>query len=330
MCFIVPALSLNSDITMNSLIIKIKETYIERCKSYPLQKDIWKDLVSFFKPDIKNYRLNRPSTLIAGETGDLGLAVLWIVQTALIRPIINDLVLAAPKESNFISLVSNIDNLSLCALAHSEDPGNPVILTKEKKHFQLNGVKKFITAGINADYILTTCRDRDEAKINRVVMLNRELINPGEMKDLNLPIMKSVSHTSFNFNKKTIPVENVPQINDRNLRRSVKKWGIIERALIIEAYIPFLRYFNKTAGAMGIKIVEDEVLLNLISEQSILTGKQIDEAFYEEKIITKNIELEKLFKIILLFRKNQDKILASIDEADKIKFRDIFIFDSLK
>ncbi|MFA5519681.1 MAG: hypothetical protein WDA74_10545 [Spirochaetota bacterium] len=315
---------------MNSLIIKIKDTYLERCKSYPLQKDIWEDLASFFKPDIKIYRLNRPSTVLTGETGDLGLAVLWVVQTALIRPIINDLVLAAPRGSTFISLASNIDNLSLCALAHSEDHNSPVILTEVEEHFQLNGVKKFITAGINADYILTTCRDKDEAKINRVVMLNSELINPEEMKDLNLPIMKSVSHTSFNFNNKAIPAENVPQIDDRKLRRSLKKWGIIERALIIEAYIPFLHYFNKAANAMGIKIVEDEVLLNLISEQSSLAGKQIDEAFYEEKIITKNIETEKLFKIISLFRENQDKILSSIDEADKIKFRDIFLFDSLK
>lgn len=315
---------------MNNLIKKIKDTYIKRCSSYTLQKNIWEDLASFFKPEIKGYRLNRPSTLIAGETGDLGLAVLWIVQTGLIRPIINDLVLAAPEGSTFISLVSSIDNFSLCALAHSEDRSSPVTITEEKEVFKLNGIKKFITAGVNADYILITCRDKDEAKINRAVMLNRELIDTGEMKDLNLPIMKSVSHTSLSFSNTTIPKENVPQINDTDLRRSIKKWSLIERALITEAYIPFLRYFNKAADGMGIKIVKDEILQNLISEQSSLADKQIEEAFYEKKIITKNIGTEKLFEIISGFKENRDKILSSLDEADKIKFKDVFLFDSLK
>lgn len=315
---------------MNNLINKIKNTYTERCINYTLQKKIWEDLASFFKPDIKSYRLNRPSALIAGETGDLGFAVLWIVQTALIRPVINDLVLTAPEESTFISLVSSIDDFSLCALAHSEDRSSPVTLTEEKKCFMLNGVKKFITAGVNADYILVTCRDKDEAKINRAVMLNRELIDPGDMKDLNLPIMKSVNHTSLSFSNKTIPGKNVPQINDADLRRSIKKWNLIEIALIIEAFIPLLRYFNKAADAMGIKIVEDDILHNLISAQSSLAGKQIDEAFYEEKILTGNVEREKLLEIISGFRENRDKILSFLDEADKIKFNDVFLFDSLK
>lgn len=315
---------------MNNLITRIKKTYIERCSSYTLQKNIWKDLASFFKPDIKSCRLNRPSALIAGETGDLGLAVLWIVQTALTRPIINDLVLAAPEESSFISLVSSIDNFSLCALAHSEDRNSPVTITEGKEHFQLNGLKKFITAGVNADYILITCREKDEAKINRIVMLNHELIDQGEMKDLNLPIMKSVSHTSINFINKEIPKITVPQIKGTDLRRSIKKWSIIERALIIEAFIPFLRYFNKAADAMGIKIVQEEELQNHFSIQSGLVGKQLDEAFYKDKITTGNIETKKLFEIISGFRENQEKILSALDEADKLKFEDIFLFDSLK
>ena len=106
---------------MINLINKIKDTYLARCSSTALQKNIWMDSASFFKPDVKNYRLNRPSALIAGETGDLGLAVLWIVQTALIRPVINDLVLAAPDDSSLISLVRSIDNFSICALARSEE-----------------------------------------------------------------------------------------------------------------------------------------------------------------------------------------------------------------
>ncbi len=315
---------------MNNLINKIKDTYLERCSSSTLQKKIWEDLALFFKPDIKNYRLNRPSSLVAGETGDLGLAVLWIVQTALTRPVINDLVLSATDESTFISLAGNITDSSLCALAHSEDSSSPVLLTEEDDSIILNGVKKFITAGVNADYILLTCRDKNEPKINRAVMLNRELIDPDEMKDLNLPVMKSVNHTSLNFINKKVAHKNVPPVDAPSLRRSIKKWSLIERAMIIEAFIPFLRYFNKAAAEKGIIIIEDDILHNLTSLQSSLVCRQLDEAFYTGKITSENINIKELLDIISRFREKSDEISHILDEADKLKFNDVFLFDSLK
>lgn len=315
---------------MNNLVDKINETYLDRCVSPALQREIWHDLASFFKPDIKNYRLNRPSAIIAGITGDLGLAVLWIVQAALTRPVIKDLVMSAPQESSFISLVSGIDDFSICALAHSEDKSSPVTVKEEGDSIILNGVKKFITAGVNADYILITCRDENEEKINRAVMLNRESIDTTEMKDLHLPVMKSVNHTSLNFSNRIISAASIPPVNGSELRRAIKKWSIIERALITEAFIPFLGYFNKAALQKRLNIADENTINTLSQEQSALASTQIEEAFFAEKISTGNIEMNKLFELISLFREKRDEITSILDEKDKLKFSDVFLFDSLK
>jgi hypothetical protein len=100
--------------------------------------------------------------------------------------------------------------------------------------------------------------------------------------------------------------------------------------MIIEAFIPFLRYFNKAALAKGIEITGDDTLHNIASIQSGLVSKQLDEAFYTGTISTKNIEIKELFEIITLLRENREKISPMLDEADKLKFNDVFLFDSLK
>jgi len=315
---------------MNNLITEIKETYLKRTSDSSLQKKIWRELASFFRPHVKNYRLTRPSTLIAKGTGDLGLSVLWIVQTALARPVINDLAISSPKENTLISLVQGIDDFSICALAHSESRGAPVTIDKINGGYELNGTKKFITAGINADFILITCRGSGEEKISRAVLLDKDSIPCSSMTDLNLEIMKSVNHTSLTFSSLHITGDNAPEIDATSLRRAIKKWSLIERAMIIEAFIPFLIYFNRIAGYNGLNIISEEILTDLASAQSEAVSKQLEEAFFSSRITTANIETGRLMEAVNSFRKEMDLLIPLLDDADRLKFKDIFIFDSIK
>lgn len=315
---------------MNNLIAEIKGTYLRRTSDNSLQKKIWRDVASFFRPDVKNYRVMRPSALIAKETGDLGLSVLWIVQTALARPVINDLALSSSKESSLISLIQGIDDFSICALAHSESKDSPVTIEKYDEAYKLNGRKKFITAGVNADFILITCRGSGEEKISRAVLLDKDSIPYSSMTDLNLEIMKSVNHTSLTLSSLHITDDKAPEVDSSSLRRSIKKWSLIERAMIIEAFIPFLIYFNRIAESKGLDIISEENLADLAAAQSNAVTKQLEEAFFSSRITTANIETGRLLEAINYFRKERDDLIHLLDEADRLKFEDIFIFDSIK
>ena len=315
---------------MKNLIEKINSTFIKRTEDILLQKEVWRELSSFFRPDIKSYRHMRPSTLIAEETGDLGLAVLWIVQTGLIRPIISDLVLSSAGDSGLISLVTEIRDDSICALAHSEKNEAPVLITPENKGFSLTGIKKFVTAGVNADCILITCRNPEDEKISRIVFFDKSMIEPELMQDLNLNIMKSVNHTSIKFNKKFLTNDKIPAIDPTDIRRTVKKWGIIERAMIIEAYISYLSYFNRIRETMGLELIEKNRLDQLLATQKRSTDLQIEEALYKDRISTENISITELLQIISSFKDHVNELSEILNDSDRIKFKDIFLFDSLK
>ena len=73
---------------MIDLLELIKSNYLKRTEYIDEQKKTWRKLSEQFRPDLAIYRTGRPSVIIARETGDLGLSVLWIVQAALIRPVL--------------------------------------------------------------------------------------------------------------------------------------------------------------------------------------------------------------------------------------------------
>ena len=78
---------------MKELIELINTGIAVRTGDLSMQKKVWEAVTEFFRPDINLYSKARPSVILSQETGDLGLAVLWIVQAALARPVLNDLTL---------------------------------------------------------------------------------------------------------------------------------------------------------------------------------------------------------------------------------------------
>jgi len=315
---------------MIELLELIESSHLKRTTDINEQKKIWIKLSEQFRPDLSLYRAGRPSSIITRETGDLGLAVLWIVQAALIRPILKEIVLKSENDKDLSSMLAGIDHNSLCALAHSENPAEPVILSESAEGFILNGEKKFITAGKNAGLMIVTCRLAGEEKISRVAIIDPAVLKENSLPALQLDIMKSVSHTKLVLNNTAVKHFQIPRIDPSVVRRMIKKWGILERSLILEAFLSFLLYAEKilnTAGA-GISVTDD--VYSLIEMQTASATKQIDEGVYSDKIETPNVPFQKLFPLIDVFKKAYMAVENSLSETEKIKLKDVFLFDNLK
>jgi len=318
---------------MQELYELIKSSYKDRIIDIKEQKKIWTAVSKQFKPDLTLYEKERPSVIMAKETGDLGLSVLWIVQTALARPILKEIFLKSTVETQCIAslqkmpFLNNTDDSSLCALAHSEDAKAPVILSEQDENFILAGQKKFITAGRNSDLIILTCRTAGEEKINRIVIIDPKELPEDFITDLKLNIMVSVSHTRLTFKDYAVKKNQVPLIDPRIIRRIIKKFGILERALILEAFLSFLIYAEKTLAETGIDSSCDN-LFSLLEKQSASVTKQISES-YSDRIDTKNISFEEFMPVVEIFKKAYTKAENNLSESEKIKLKDIFLFDNL-
>jgi hypothetical protein len=304
---------------MSELYELIRSSYQDRLINIKEQKKIWLSVSKQFKPDLTLYEKERPSALIAKETGDLGISVLWIVQTALARPSLKEIIL-----NDLTHELHAIDDNSLCALAHSEDIKAPVILSAEGENFILNGEKKFITAGRNADLIILTCRTPGEEKINRIAIIDPREEPESFITDLKLNIMESVSHTRLAFKDYGIKKNQIPLIDPRVIRRTIKKFGILERGLILEAFLSFLIYADKIlkqniSGATA-----------LLEQQSAAVTKQIAEGLYSDRIDTGNISFKEFMPVVEIFKEAYTKAENNLSESEKFKLKDIFLFDNLK
>lgn len=315
---------------MIELLEQIKSEYLIRTANISEQKNIWVKLSQQFRPDLTLYRTARPSTIIARETGDLGLSVLWIVQASLIRPILKELILKSGNDKDLSEMLSRVDHSSLCALAHSEDSKAPVTLTESEKGFILNGEKKFITAGENAGLMIITCRIPGEEKISHIALVDSAALPKNTLPDLNLEIMRSVSHTKLVLNNIAVLPYQVPRLDESVIRRMMKKYGILERAMILEAFLSFMLYAEKILNEAGAKLTAFDEICSLLELQSASVTKQIDEAVYTDRIDTQNIQLQKVFPLVDEFKKAYIKTEINIPEIDKIKLKDLFLFDSLK
>ncbi len=315
---------------MTELLELIKSSYLKRCEDPLEQKKIWIKLSEQFKPDLTLYRTGRPSMLIARETGDLGLAVLWIVQAALIRPILKEIVLKSEDSIELSSMLSRINHNSLCALAHSESPAAPVILSESGDGFILSGEKKFITAGENADLMIVSCRKAGDEKISCLAIVDPAMLPENSLPDLKLEIFKSISHTRLILNNTNLQAFQIPHLSPSGTRRMMKKWGILERSLIVEAFLSFLLFAEKVLIAAGAEISEYEEIFSIIEIQSASVTKQIDEGVYSDRIETENIPLQRVFLLVDTFKKAYLKMEHDLSETDRIKLKDIFLFDNMK
>ena len=315
---------------MKDLIELINSGLEERTKDLSMQKKVWEAVTGYFRPDINLYRNIRPSVILSRETGDLGLSVLWIVQTALARPILNDIVLKMKNPSHIASITSKVNDNSMLSLAHSESADAPVMYSLNGKTAILKGTKKFITAGRNSGIIMVTCRQKDAQKIDRIALVKKDELTVNAMKALDLKIMRTIDHTSLTLNDFPLDTERLPAVDPRALRRSVKKWGIIERALILESFIAFLLYCNYLFRELGVTIASDDEIISLLEKQTEAASRQTDEALYDKQVTTGNTAMDDIFKLTVRFQHAYREKEQELPADEKIRLADLFLFNNLK
>lgn len=315
---------------MKELLELINTGIAERTADLSRQKMVWEAVTGFFRPDINLYAHTRPSVILARETGDLGLAILWVVQAALSRPVLNDIILMAGNPDGISPAISGMTDKTMIALAHSESAAAPVTCTLSGARAALNGTKKFITAGRNSDLIMITCREPGAPKIDGIALVRNEELPAGAMNPLNLKITRTVDHASLILNEYVLDSQRIPSVDPRVIRRSVKKWGIVERALILESFISFLLYCNRLFNELGVTIASDDEILELLEKQVVAASKQVDEAAHGRQVTTVNAAMEDVIRITGRFQHAYHDKEQEIPGDEKIRLADLFLFNNLK
>jgi len=315
---------------MKELIELIDSSIESRTTDLDMQKKVWEAAAELFRPDINLYRYTRPSVILSQETGDLGLALLWIVQAALARPVLNDITFNIADASGIAPVISGVSHKTIISVAHSESSAAPVTFATDGKTAVLNGTKKFITAGRNSGLIIITCREAGAPKIERVALVTNDELPAGAMSPLNLQISRTVDHTSLTLDQFHLSAERLPQADPGLLRRSVKKWGIIERALILESYISFLLYCNCLFSEHGITIASGDEIISLLENQTRSASKQLEEAVYEKLVTTANAGIEDVIRLTSRFQQAYNEKEHQLPADQKIRLADLFLFNRLK
>lgn len=315
---------------MKDLITLINGGIEARTGDLTMQKKVWEAAAGYFRPDISLYRNTRPSVILARETGDLGLALLWIVQAALARPVFNDLVLAAEDVSGLSDIIPGMNEKTILSLAHSESPAEPVTYMINGRDALLTGTKKFITAGRNSGIIMITCREAGAPKIDRIALTGIEELPSGAMNPLALKITRTVDHASLTMNQFRLDAGRLPAVDPSAVRRSVKKWGIVERALILESFIAFLIYCNHLFSELGVTIASGDEIISLLEKQTQSASKQVEEAVYEKQVTTANAGMEDIIKLTGRFQHAYNEKEHELPADEKIRLADLFLFNNLK
>ncbi len=273
----------------------VHDTYRDRCDDPSRQKKAWRKIIApAFSPALDIRPEDRPGLLLSREAGDLGCALLWIVQAALVQPCLRRIRQQPGLSPEQKDLLAAISDDQCGALAHSEPRDAPVIMTAgDKTGCLLNGVKKYITGGYQADFILLTARAPDEKKTSRLLLLPVSVIDfSKEMTPLDLKSLCTISHGRLTLKDKTIPAHYRMPLSPSQVRKALKVNSLVERCLIMEAVLGCLIYVNgRLKRQTGDYPTDKDTLNKLLVEQTSYTTATIGEARAGNKVQMQWVDL---------------------------------------
>ncbi len=303
------------------LIRRLEADYPDRVKSRASFRETWNELSASFPPGLKSYQIEgMPSLLLARDAGDLGLAMLWIVESALIRPVASAVRGLVPDTSPARSLIETPSLIG--ALAHSEESAHPALIEPDGERIAMRGFKKYITGGTDADFIFITARMAGEEKITKLVGVPARDLPAGALRTLEMESLRTTGHASLTLDGITLPSSHLIPIEPGTLRREVKRWGIIERSLIMQAYIGLLIYL---ARALDSKDTGGE-LDRLLSLQNDAVSRQAAQALNGETIAEGGAGI----RDVMALSGRIQGALAGAPSALSARRDDLLLFNSLK
>ena len=307
----------------DSTLETLKHSYTDRINNHTLFKDAWNLFVHDYPPThcLLDYK-ELPSTSIALYAGDLGFAILWIIQSVLIRCLLYSINQLQPWQ---IDLQSN----TIGAMAHTEPDSNPMIARySDKNTLLLTGKKNYISGGSNANILLLTARRPGDDKITKLIYIAANDLPENTLQDINLSILPTIKHSSLTLIDFSCNSKNCCPIKDKDLRKILKKWSLIERSLIGEAYIAFLLHLAKNIPIPDqINIINEAE--NLLSLQKSFTRQQIENAFSDKFIDT----LGDIASVLNITQQLSSFCMANsnrLNSSIKARLQDLNLFNKLR
>jgi len=232
------------NIETGTLFKDFEQSYYNRCQHQDSAKAACETLIELYPPARLTDYKQRPSLALASESGDLGLALFWNAQAALIRPLLKRL-LETETDAATLNLLDSIYKNDVGALAVSESKTRPLIVTPGEAGLLLDGDKRYITGGSSADFILMTGRYPADDTFSCMVFLPVRDIPEDAIQQIDLGCFNTTNQAELHLNRFQAAHENLLLTETAVLRKHLKVWGIIERSIILEAIMGLMLYLDE-------------------------------------------------------------------------------------
>lgn len=307
----------------DSTLEKLEHSYTNRIQNHALFKDAWNLFVNDYPPthcllDFKEL----PSTSVALHAGDLGFAILWIVQSVLIRCILYNINQLQPWSIE-------LQNNTIGAMAHTEPDTNRMIARySDTNTLVLSGKKNYISGGTDAEVLLVTARRPGEDKFTKLLYIPVKNLPENALQDIKLSILPSIKHSSLTLADFICSSYQSCPVKDKDLRKILKKWSLIERSLIGEAYIAFLLYLVKNIQLPEQSKTIEEVE-NLLSLQKSFSRQQLENAFSDKFVDTLG-DVASVLSITQLLASYCMEHINTLNNDIKARINDLNLFNKLR
>ncbi len=303
---------------------ELETSFPDRCRSKNLSVDAWRNFLRIFPADLSCDK-QRPSLTLARTTGDMGLGLIWIVQAALIRPVLDAVHALDPGHE----AVSAGHNTSIGALAVSENREAPLIVENDHKTLCLNGTKTYITGGSLADTIFLGGRFPGEAKISTLIFLPVAAIPEDGFKAIDVGCLHTACHAALvlkNFQADTSFLLPIPP---GKVRKLLASWGIVERSCITEALFGLSLYLaEKIREYTRVNIPGKTDLESGLSRITRLTDDQIRSARTNHFVQPLQAPVSHLAPFIENLKHAVQDDAARLPNEFHLKFKDLLFFST--
>jgi alkylation response protein AidB-like acyl-CoA dehydrogenase len=315
---------------MKDLLRALEQSYRTRCGDPAAAMAAWLECAAVCPPSLAPRPGGGPvpSTVIALESGDLGLALLWIVQAAVVRTLAADI---AGEAERYHPDLAAIPPGHIGALAHSEDAAAPVIAEHLDGGIRLSGKKKYITGGRNADFILVTARGKGDDKVSSLVYVPCSLLAQGALTDLDLGMLRTANHASLALDSITLPADNLVVMDPAALRRHLKRRGLVERFFIMEAFLGAMLYLARRLEQLSLAGPPDiEELQSLLELQRRVSLGAVAADRAGERISTEGAGLTPIIEAFSRLGTCFTAPNAPVPDELSLRYRDLTLFNRFR
>ncbi len=255
----------------------------------------------------------------------MGLGLIWIVQAALIRPILDAVEALDPGHAAVNTCRSN----SIGALAASESRTAPLIIENGHKTIRLNGTKNYITGGFLADFICLAGRFPGEGKISTLIFLPVAAIPEDGFKAIDPGCLHTACHAALVLKNFQADTSGLLPIPPGKVRRLLASWGIIERSCITEALFGLSLYLaEKIRKYTRVDIPGETDLESGLSRISRLIDEQIQSARKNDFVQPLQAPVKTLSPFVENLKHTIQDNAAGLPHEFHLKFKDLLFFST--